>query len=59
VTLLDIGRFLAVQETDDELVYIILPVCIGPVSIIAKFGIQGFLPHSVEGPVELLLASWE
>ena len=52
MTPLDIARFLAVQEPDDELVYRIIPVCISPINIIAKIGIQGFFPRSLDGPIE-------
>ena len=49
---LDIARFLAVQETDDELVNSLIPVCISTISIIAKIGIECLFPCSFEGPVE-------
>ena len=40
------------QETDDKLVNSLIPVCIGTISFIAKIGIEGFFPHSFEGPVK-------
>jgi len=46
---LDIARFLAVQETDNELVNSLIPVCIGTLSLITTIGIKGFFPRSLEG----------
>ena len=59
---LDIARFLAVQETDDQLVYRRVPVIIGRISFIAKIGIERLFPRDLEGPVqhfgELGVAFW-
>ena len=49
---LHITRFLAVQETEDELVHRCVPVRISPSSFIAKVGIERLFPHGLEGPVE-------
>ena len=49
---LDITRFLAIQETDDDLANLCVPVCINPSSFIAKVGIERLFPRGLEGPIE-------
>jgi len=56
---LDITRFLAVQETDDELVNSLIPVRIGTISIIAKIGIKRLFPLlSIADTLILLVTRW-
>ena len=52
MTPLDIVGFLAVQESDDELVNSLFPIRINVTSVIAKVSIDGIFPRGLEVSVE-------
>ena len=53
ICLSDIARFLAVQETDNELIHSLIPVRIGTITFIAKIIIERPFSRGLEGPIDV------